>query len=114
MKTKQLLCLLVLTVSGNTLGSAPMPGTQTPINITDMATNHFAPLAQGLSMQDSAMVQMSEICKMLNTELMGKCMKCMQDAYQEGVKAGLMAAGTHMQAGMTAMGNIVSTMPKKK
>ncbi len=107
MKMKQLLCLLVLTVSGNTFGSSTTPA----MNVTEMANQHFAPLMQGMPMEHQAMKQMSEICKMLNADLMKRCMQCMQDAYTEGVKAGCMAAGTHMQAAMTAMGNVVNKVP---
>ncbi len=109
MKMKKALCFVVLAVSGNTFGSTTP--TQAPMNVTDMATQHFAPLMQGMSMQSPIMIQMNGICKMLNSDLMKQCMQCMQDAYQEGVKAGLMAAGTHMQAAMTAMGNVVNKVP---
>ena len=108
MKIKQLFCLLVLAVSGNTFGST---NTIPTMNVTEMANQHFAPLAQGMTMQNPIMMQMNGICKMLNAELMKQCMQCVQDAYQEGVKAGLMAAGTHMQACMTAMGNVVNKVP---
>jgi hypothetical protein len=116
MNIKQLLCLLVLAVSGNTFGSNGMP-TQPPvplipINVTDMANQHFAPLMQGMTMQHPIMMKMQEICKVLNADLMKQCVQLTQDAYAEGVKAGLMAAGTHMQAAMTAMGNVVKS-PKK-
>ena len=105
MKMKQLLCLLVLAVSGNTFGSN---NTMPTMNVTEMTNQHFAPLMQGMPTQHPAMMKMNEICKMLNADLMKQCMQCMQDAHKEGVNAGLTTAGTHMKAMMNAMGNVVN------
>ena len=117
MKMKQLLCLLVLAVSGNALGSngmqtgiAPTPG-PAPMNMTEMATQHFAHCMDDMSMDNPAMKRMNEACKVLNSELMKQCMQCMQEAYHEGVRCGCMAAGKHMQAAMTAMTPIVNKVP---
>ncbi len=106
---KKVLCLFVLIASGNTFGST----TQTLTSVTEMANQLFAPCMQDMSVQNSVMVKMSELCKPLNSDLMKQCMQCMQDAYHEGIKCGLMAAGTHMQATMAAMANVVKTTPTK-
>ena len=104
MKMKQLFCLLVLTVSGNTFGSSTTPA----MNVADTANQHFAPLMQGMSMQNPLMIRINELCKpYMHPDLMKQHIQIVQDAYQEGVRAGLMAAGTHTQAMMTAMGNVM-------
>jgi hypothetical protein len=68
-----------------------------------------------MSMQNPIMIQMTDMdtkC-MVHPDVAKKHILSLQDAYQEGVKAGCMAVGTHMQAAMTAMGNVVNKVPKK-
>lgn len=110
MNIKQLLCLLVLATSGNTLGSHGMPA-QPPVPlvpVTEVATKHFQ--HGDMPMEHPTMKQMIEMDNkyMTHPDLTKKHMQMLQEAYNSGRNEPYMKIGTYMQPAMTAMGNHVN------
>ena len=128
MNTKQLLCLLVLAISGNTFGSAVNGTSQMPVPIgaiaptpppmpmemitMKIATNHFAGLEQGMPETLTKELKRMGMSLRWSTDVIDEVIMHIRTAHQQGIVDGLTAAGKYLQPGLTAMGEVIAKEQK--
>ncbi len=117
MNMKQLLCLLVLAVSGNTFGSTENATAQKPMpEMIDMkmATSHFSSLEQGMPDNHPFITEARKMGKELrwHDDVTKDVVMLIIKAHKQGIIDGLTVTGKYLQTGLTAMGNIITTEQK--
>ena len=105
MKIKQLLCLLVLTVSGNTFGSSTTPA----MDMNQVAAKHFQS-SDKIPTELQVMKKMIDMDNkhMTHPELAKMHRELLIESWNAGRNEAFMQIGTYMQPAMTAMGNHVT------